>query len=474
MKKLIILPAIALALTGLLVFTACPTGSGGGGSGPNTSMLENEIQEAWNALYGIKIADTADDVATGLFWVTEDEMDTFRAAIKKAEEVKDNPPNQSSVNAAKTKLKKAITAFNDVKKDGTAWAIKLSGTITVKENGQTVPFVEIIAHNSDFSWQEAVRVPSSQEKAPWEIITKQLSKTETISFRVAGFTKDNYIGSSKLFSIDVKNLTTNIVNYNINDITIDLAALQTITLSGTINTKDGKPVPSIVIQAYTKEYSPTYLGEAATLMNAGNNTPWSMKIEALVTDTPITFYIVGFAGSGAWFDEQLFDFWGYEPDPAVTVKNQNISGINLTPRNFITLSGTITVTYDGDSVPYVKILAWEYDATTTDDNYWKHWLATKDKLPLSTPNTPWSMYMEELSKDTEVWFQVNGYDNLTDYDNDDPLFEWGFIWTDNEKTPYVKRTVKDQDVSGIVLNVGNIEPKEDSGDGDDDEDEIDP
>jgi hypothetical protein len=56
----------------------------------------------------------------------------------------------------------------------------------------------------------------------------------------------------------------------------------------------------------------------------------------------------------------------------------------------------------------------------------------------------WEFYgtdtMEGFSKDTEVWFQVNGYANITDYDKDDPLFEWGFYDWGSVPKPYVKKT----------------------------------
>ena len=111
--------------------------------------------------------------------------------------------------------------------------ITLSGTITVKHNGETVPYVEIWIHDNVWSWNEAtLRFDSSESNVPWSITTRPLSKETEIFFRVEGF-EDDAVDSPRLFSLDVKDLSKKVYKSSISDITIDMADLKTITLSGT-------------------------------------------------------------------------------------------------------------------------------------------------------------------------------------------------------------------------------------------------
>jgi hypothetical protein len=71
-------------------------------------------------------------------------------------------------------------------------------------------------------------------------------------------------------------------------------------------------------------------------------------------------------------------------------------------------------------------------------------------------NTPWSITIGGFGKDTTVWFTVHGSPNDETVSNYQNYIDW---WTpDGGKTHYFKRTIKNQNVTGIVLNVGNITP----------------
>jgi hypothetical protein len=320
MKKLIVLPAITLALMGLLVFTACPDPTDADKEDGNAETLAALITKAYDAKYGVKVAGNASEVATGLFWVTKAEMDAFNAAISEGEAAEANPLNQSDT--AKANLKAATATFKAAKKPGSAAAITLSGTVTVKNNGQAVPYAEIFAHNEDWTWEEKVRISASEENAKWSITTKAFSTPTEIFFRVGGFANNTF--DTPLFYTTVKDLTKMVHNQNISNIEINMGNLRTITLSGTISANyDGKPVPSVVIQAFSSE---GFLGET-TVLAVGSNTSWSIKMEALDSDTEIRFGIWGFDGPSAWNDEQLFQLW--DQDFGVTVKDKSISNIVL-------------------------------------------------------------------------------------------------------------------------------------------------
>jgi hypothetical protein len=319
MKKLCVLPTIALALTGLLLLTACPTESK---SGVNTSTLEATIQDARDVQSGVEKADDAADVAKGVYWVTKAQMTAFNADIEKAEAVRDNPSSQSSVNTAKKELKTAIDTFKKARKEGTAPAITLSGTITVKENGQTVPFIGISAH--DNGWQNigTTRFASSGTNVPWSIIIKEFSYPKRVYFRVTSFTD-----SSLQFNFDIEDFwflheMEPVYNKDVSGIFIDLENLKTITLSGTINISyDGKPVPSIVIMAGNPAIS---RGEAY-VRPTGNNTPWSMKIKALDDWENIGCIIYCQDGPNFYDDKPLC----YLVRDVGWVKDENLSDIVL-------------------------------------------------------------------------------------------------------------------------------------------------
>jgi hypothetical protein len=436
MKKLFVLMAVALA--GLLVFTACPTESKGGGI--RTSALKTTIKKANDEKYGVKEADavSASEVPTGVFWVTKAQMIAFNTAIKKAEAVRDNPLSQSSVNAAKVELESAITVFKEAKQEGTAAAITLSGTITIKHNGKPVPYVEIWTHDSDWGWMEMTRFASSGANTPWSIIIKPFSEDTEIFFRVAGYADDTYYPS--LFNLDVKGLTKTVRNTSISNITINMENLNTFTLSGTISgSYDGRIVPSMSIQAYGEINNENmFLGEAF-VFEVGDNRPWSMVVQTLESNTKVTFGVWGFDGPAPWVDEQLLFRWGM--DFGVTVKDQDKSDVAIIchVNAPITLSGTIKVTYDGEPVPKLMILA-EYEEGSD-----MIWLGETNVHPTGE-TTPWSITREGFSENKVISFFVRGYS-----DNEDELFG---------ANPEQTATVKDKDTSNIALDLGDLKSEE--------------
>ncbi|MDR0320168.1 MAG: hypothetical protein LBI28_01560 [Treponema sp.] len=436
MKKRFFMVGI-LALTGLLVFTACPEPD----QGSNMSDLKKEIQNAWDAKYNVKIATNASEVAEGYKWVTKPNMDTFNAVIKSAEAVRDNSSSsQSSVDTATETLKEAIVSFENVKQAGSAPSITLSGTITIKNNGRPVPYVQISAHDLSWNWSEKTRLPLRENGVTeWSITTTPLSTEMEILFRVQAFSDDKYVNS--LFSIDVRNLTQMVSNGSISGIVIDLANLKTITLSGTINgSYAGKPLPSAQIQVYRVNDIPfliPFLGEV-NIQKVGNNTPWSVVIEAFDSDTEIRFSVYGFNTSIPWEndgDQALF----YQSNLATaSVKNENKSGIKITFMDVsITLSGTITIKNNGQTIPYVEIIA--HDAT------WNWQEGTRLSSPVA--NTAWSMITQPLSWEKEISFRVKGYADNT-YNPSSMLFSFD--------VKNLKRWLYNRSIDGININLAEL------------------
>jgi len=389
-------------------------------SGIDTTALDAVINEAWIVRNGAITASTASEVPAGRWWVTLSEWNAFNSVLITAAETKANPSSQSAVDTAKTNLQTAIVTFNAAKKDGSGASFTLSGTITVKNNGQIIPYVQIIARTGNWDRQEDVLIPSMEANSPWSIITKPFSSPTDIVFRIVGWGSDKW--DNMLFDIDYDGFTLEVYNTNINNIFINLENLRLITISGTFNFNyNGKIIPSVEINI-KREDNDLRLG-TVNLYNAGNNTPWSIAIPAQNVDTDVIFQIVGFDGPTLWSDELLFALWSI--DFGVKVGNQNKSGIAL---NLITVSGTINVTYNG-SPPLFAVIQISKNV----------WIASTD-LYNPSANAPWSIIIPAFTSNTEVHIDV-GVGN-----NEDAL-----IWTGG-----TTKTVKDSSVSGIVLYLGNI------------------
>ena len=439
MRKLwCVLPAIALALTGLL-FMACPDGNDDGGGG--TAELEAAIQAAYDARYDVSEADDASEVPEGESWVPKAIMKDLNDAIVEAQALVDNPTTESSVSAAKTKLERALAAFIAAKQQGTAAAITLSGTITAKNKGQIVPYVMILAHKGDWSWEKDIRVPSPTENSPWSTILSPFSEETEIFFRVLGYNNSTYSGQP-IFYVDIPDFSVFVSEQDIDEIDIDLSNLSVITVSGTINISyNGQPVPSVVLQFHIKD-DWTFVGEVS-IPNAGNNTPWSLPIPAFDTDTEILVSVAGFATTTPWFGDHLFDYW-FLPNFEFTIKDQNKSGIAI---NFITLSGTLNISNGGRPVPSVVLHA--LYLVNEDDGDEVYGYLGETTVTQAGNNTPWSIMFPPLDANTKVIIGATGFHTETPWDND-PLF---YIW----EVPNLNLTIKlDESRSGIAINLAFV------------------
>jgi hypothetical protein len=389
--------------------------------GIDTTALDAVIHEAGIARDRVETASNASQVPTGTFWVSESEWNAFDSVYKTAVETKINPSSQSAVDTAKTNLEAALVTFYAAKKDGTGAAITLSGTITVKNNGQIVPYVSIQAHDDNWTWDYNKKFHLMGENTPWSMIIKPFSSPTDIFFEIYGYDNDKY--ENLIFNITVEGLSKEVYDTDVNNININ-QDLNFITLRGTFNYK-GQAIPSVTITMY-REDDGFRLG-TVNISNAGIDTPWSMMIPPQAVNTAVVFYIVGFNGPLVWEYDKLFDYWG--KGPGVKVGNQNQSGIAL---HFITLSGTVSVTYNGSPPPVVEI------AFQTDSD----WLGST-RLPIPSANTPWSFVIPAFTSDTVVHFSV-----IIEDEDENDLAEprW---WIE-------ERTVRNTNVSGIGIALNLI------------------
>jgi len=373
-------------------FAACDTG-GDDTPSINTTALNDVILEAGLARDGVETANSASEVPTGKKWVTESEGTAFDTAYKTAVETKAKPSSQSAVDTAKTNLQAALVTFNAAKKNGSGSAIKLSGTITVKNKGQLVPYVVISAHTSDWSWSEETKVHIKDESTQWEIITTPFPIPTEISFNISSYDNDKY--EKLLFETTVDGLKKQVFNVDVDNIAIN-ETLNLITISGTLKLGNNvQTIPSIVIQAFKKGDNDNIIGNVK-LINAVNNIPWSIMIPPQAADTGITFSVVGFEGPLPWEYDRLFEFWQH--DFGVKVGSQNKPGIVL---NFITISGTLNLDYNGQTIPSVFISMSRKDNTDIE--------LGSVKILNAGKNTPWSIIRLPQDVDTEVLFTIVGF-----------------------------------------------------------------
>ncbi|MDR0442669.1 MAG: hypothetical protein LBH44_04590 [Treponema sp.] len=311
--------------------------------------------------------------------------------------------------------------------------ITLSGTITIKNNGQPIPFVEIDAHTEDWSWRKLVKLSSSEPNAPWSIITEPFSSPTNIIFTVRGYSNNNYDFDGELFVYNVDGLSKTVHNKNVSNIVIDLSNLKFITLSGTFSLDYGKPIPSLVIQA-VKKNSWAFLG-STTILSPGDNAPWSIMIPEQDADTDVLFQIIAFDGPIPWVYDWLFDL---EYILNVKVKDQDITGITF---KFITLSGTFNYNYNGNPIPSVHINISKKGGSGLGGT----------TILQAGNNTPWSVVIPAQDADTDVVFNISGWPgSVPSWTENGDLF--GF-WNQDFGVK-----VKDQNITGITLNLGNIDP----------------
>ncbi|MHB9295438.1 hypothetical protein PilKf_01182 [Pillotina sp. SPG140] len=175
--------------------------------------------------------------------------------------------------------------------------------------------------------------------------------------------------------------------------------LKKITLSGTINaTIDGNNALSISLSIYDGD---TSLG-GTYISNYSTNTDWTVYIPPVTRTTTLTFKadilksVDPNNGSGEWYSDI-----DVTPNPTVTVTSTDTekTGINLTAAvTSVTLSGSLNVSVDGETVTSVSI-----QARTTDTNTYLGSVYYSSPIPetweLSIPSSA-----TERTVDVSVWF----------------------------------------------------------------------
>jgi hypothetical protein len=321
---------------------------------------------------------------------------------------------------------------------------EISGTITLSDVPNPAPKVYISVVNFDYGnfwgssgsyqwWNDNTQINLSSgdyANISWMI---PIYEDDCFSPSIGNFSLyvivDEDINHS--FNIDIPT-TPYIGSVNTGRINLGTVSLKSITLSGTINiTHNGQPIQHTSINARTTDGK---LLSSTWLDSPTSTAPWSMMVSAINSDV-----IFGMSGCGN-------NEWYFYRDnlSQVSVYDQDKSGIflNVGDIKTITLSGTISVTYNGKKVPNVSI-----NSMIQDESIYDFFGSTNLSSPAN--GTSWSIMMEAPASTKTVYFNVTGGNkNIHGFiDGDGTFFYRKFL------SPV---SVYNQDISGIILNLGNI------------------
>jgi len=312
---------------------------------------------------------------------------------------------------------------------------EISGTITLTDVPTPAPQVYISVRGSSPNYWSSLRggyVKLSSDNytnLSWSI---PIYEDDDFSPSNGNFTLYVYPANkddSNSFFIDIP-ITPYIGNVNTSGINLGMVSLKTINLSGTINiTHNGQPIQYVFILAVTTDKQ--VIG-SIEFYHIAAKTQWSMTVPAINSD-------INFCVSGLRNDDKIFS---RENISSIRINNHDISGIviNVGDIKTITMSGTISVTYKEQQVPYVDISAWSQN----------EWLGCTN-LPSPANSASWSITVEVPKSEKNVYFNVSGDKDEYNY-MDESLFFRKCL------SPV---SVYNQDKSGITLNLGNITSYED-------------
>jgi hypothetical protein len=191
-------------------------------------------------------------------------------------------------------------------------SITLSGTISVKLNGQTVPRVEISAYgysseseggSGSISSYITLNAPANGQT--WTMTIQKPATDTPVYFSVYG-ADTNW---NQLFSRNNVTSTT-VSTQNVSGIVLDLGDIKTVTLSGTVDvTLNGARPYTVEVFACTdldNRYN-TQLG-SAYIENYTGSSSWTIQAESSKTDVTVHFLIgMQSTQSGGWTGYQATD-----------------------------------------------------------------------------------------------------------------------------------------------------------------------
>jgi hypothetical protein len=366
-------------------------------SGFTTAEMSALITRAKAAKEGVTPAATGDDVGSGAYWASQSAFDTLNTAINSAEAATDT--NRDSLFLA---LSQALTAFTAAKKPG---------SIPDKES-------LLSAISAADSAKSGVVEAAGKAEAPagskWATASQLAALKAAYDSAVAVASNASASKNQVAEETGKLNAATGVFNsavsangpgeggggdQKIGEIT------GTITLTGIPAQK-----PNVFIEVRNEESKWQPNGNKIDLsgINGSGNVSWSIPLyEEDAFTGPIEGAFTLWVGNGE--DSNGYIIW-IDQTKQLTGTTANVGDLGSASLAARTLSGTISVTYNGNPVPKVRIFADTFDP---DYIWFGHFF-----LENPGPNTPWVLPIPVLSSQNYLRIHVEGFDN-----NGDLLFE---------------------------------------------------
>jgi len=224
-----------------------------------------------------------------------------------------------------------VTSCNDEDdggKEKDVTSITISGTITVAEDGQPVPFIIVNAYTEGWAWyKETGRISSSEPNSPWSLEIPSFSSSTQIFFQISGYENQNLDNITSLFTINLNKNTfkTTVKNTDVNNINLNVGNLEFDKIEGTINiNNNNEAFPSLMIQMFNNDQS--VHGQILFKTSNTNDIPWSIKILPTNEDPYINFGITCFDGPKGPEEKWVFQIWNSNYSVKLSdLKNNNFS-----------------------------------------------------------------------------------------------------------------------------------------------------
>jgi hypothetical protein len=454
--------AVAAALeTAIVDFNLALSGHGLGTKGSNftQSHLDDLISSAEAAIAGVNVSINGENIPSDEKWVTQGDVDTLEAAIATARDA-------SLTDNVYLALADALEVFNAAKKDGIGnsgnngqktliiegltvteglegvflWDGVMDGQLTIggylDNPGQTltVPLMNLEPANGDYP-------------EPVSIWTGT-GKYYVLLWYEEGAENEHYITTNKVF------ITSAVTTLSFTDFKEYVGGEdrgeQIGEIHGTIDLTNIPVSPSgskrpvyISASSYNGTFSWNSHSSRIDLSNVsgfdGDNIAWAIPLyeddinsdshtwDDITGQQTVYFRLYVDFGSDSGL-EVHFD--GKDLD--LSDKESIDASLGTASLAYITLSGTITVTYNSQPAPIVEIVAETSSQSELGGAY--------PRMPGA--GTQWTIYIPPFASPAEVRFNVRGMDS-----------EWGTLFEENT---VITISVSNQSISDITINLGNI------------------
>jgi hypothetical protein len=314
--------------------------------------------------------------------------------------------------------------------------VTLSGSITVTNAGQPIPILYIDALNAGQNQIRETRLEPATATTQWTM-TIPAQQGGAITFRVYGYDSTGGGANQLVNKTFAPAATASVTDQPISGIALDAGDVGVGRLSGVVSFTNLPSPPPYSIYLYARWY---YGTNSSKSLGSGSRVPITNGAWAVQKDDE--FLAALESGDQRVVFDLYMEINQGESGARVatvdtTVGKNNLSNFNLGTialPTLIKLSGTFSGSYNGTMPPYVNITP----RTESGQSF--------NGASINTSSgTAWAVYIPVQETAARINFGVGGHDGSN------IVFEFD---VSSERTA----SVSNQDVAGIVLDVGNVVP----------------